>query len=727
MATNFTERGAHNRSKEKAHFLASFHRYKSLLARKWWIPALCVVTGLVSVWSLSWYGPPTFVSVGRMIVSTKLATQETSAYSEEMNNFLGTQANLMQSDQVVRRALSRLAMDKRYRGAVSLARRAGAPVKLKVTITPKTSIFVLTGTGHDPQVTQTFVQYCMEEFMAVKGELRTRSSDVAMAGLGTEVERLEKTLAELDQAQMDFETTNSMALFEEQGNSIGNYLAALNQRLAALISELDLLQSLSLDQSLERWQQMGTALPIVDDLSRYGNSTPVGSSSVSELATDYLRAKQQMLLLKADQKEMGQYLQSKHPKMIAMDEEIARHQILLDIYREQGIEQLESRTNSLALQIKNLQREVKEWNLKALDTSKKLAEYHRLKAKSQRFESIYDHMVVTMESLDVNKETTPESMTIMERASSAEEGRPSLGRLMGGGGLVGLILGISMLMLMDRMDDRMASATELQEVFDEEVLAQIPRERSRRKQEIQLLMPDDTRHSYVESYRNLRSSLLYMTGVEKRPKTLLLTSSVPNDGKSVTASNLSITVASSGSRVLLVDADLRKGILHHRFDLPSGPGLCEVLSQKQSWKEAVVATRYPNLWLMRRGAVSHQSSELFLSPTMDKMIEEVSAAYDFVIFDTAPVMAADDVTSLAPQVDGVVFVVRADHTSARVAQAALQLLYQRQVRVLGMVFNAVRPRSGDYYYYYKYKDYYKAYPASGDGQGRKRDHEQVNA
>ncbi len=725
MATNLTERGAHNRSKEKAHFLASFHRYKSLLARKWWIPALCVVTGVVSVWSLSWYGPPTFRSVGRMIVSTKLATQETSAYTEEMNNFLGTQANLMQSDAVIRPALARVA--KLYPSAASLTRRAEVPVKLRVTITPKTSIFVLTGTGHDPQVTQAFIKYCMEEFTRVKGELRELSSNKVLGNMGDQVRQLERKLAELDQAQMDFETTNSMALFEEQGNRIGNYLAALNQRLAALTSELDLLQSLSLDQSLERWQEMGTALPIVDDLSRNGNPAQVGSSSVSELATDYLRAKQQMLLLKADKKELGRYLQDQHPKMTAMDEEIARHQILLEIYRDQGIEQLESRTNSLALQIKNLDREIKEWNIKALDISKKLAEYHRLKAASQRFESIYDHMFITTESLSMASDTTPESVATMEKASPPVETRPSMSRLMGGGGLVGLILGIGLLMLMDRMDDRMVSATELQEVFDEEILAQIPRERSVNKREIQLLTADDTRHSYVESYRNLRSSLLYMTGAEKRPKTLLLTSSVPNDGKSVTASNLAITVASSGSRVLLVDADLRKGVLHHRFDLESGPGLCEVLSKKQNWKDAVIATRYPGLWLMRRGAASHQSSELFLCPAMDKFIQEVAAAYDFVIFDTAPVMAADDVTSLAPQVDGVVFVVRAEHTSARVAQAALQLLYQRQVRVLGMVFNAVRPRSGDYYYYYKYKDYYKSYPDSGDGKGHKRDHEEVKA
>ena len=79
-------------------------------------------------------------------------------------------------------------------------------------------------------------------------------------------------------------------------------------------------------------------------------------------------------------------------------------------------------------------------------------------------------------------------------------------------------------------------------------------------------------------------------------------------------------------------------------------------------------------------------------------------------------MAADDVTSLAPHLDGVLFVIRAEYTSARVARAALELLYQRQVRVLGLLFNAVRPGTGDYYYYHKYKDYYHRYPSTGTGE-----------
>ena len=96
---------------------------------------------------------------------------------------------------------------------------------------------------------------------------------------------------------------------------------------------------------------------------------------------------------------------------------------------------------------------------------------------------------------------------------------------------------------------------------------------------------------------------------------------------------------------------------------------------------------------------------------MDKFLKETIKEYDYVLIDTAPVMAADDVTSLAPLVDGVIFVIRAEFTSARVARAALDMLYQRKARVLGLVFNSVRATGSDYYYYYRYRDYYKTSPS----------------
>ena len=199
-----------------------------------------------------------------------------------------------------------------------------------------------------------------------------------------------------------------------------------------------------------------------------------------------------------------------------------------------------------------------------------------------------------------------------------------------------------------------------------------------------------------------------MTHAEPRPRTLLVTSSVPGDGKSLTATNLAITMAMGGSRVLLVDADLRKGNLHSRLNLENNGGFTQVFLQNTDWRQAVQQTALKNLSLLPRGATTQRSSEFFIGPVMEKFLQESNKEYDYVLIDTAPVMAADDVTSLAPRVDGVIFVVRAEYTSARVAHAALNMLYQRKANVLGLVFNSVHVSTGDYYYYYRYQDYHKA-------------------
>src|SRR5438876_8218230 len=199
--------------------------------------------------------------------------------------------------------------------------------------------------------------------------------------------------------------------------------------------------------------------------------------------------------------------------MIALTEEVARRERLLDIFRQQSADQLESRKGSLALQIQNLEKDVKEWDAKTLEISRKTAEYQRLKSKSQRIQALYDRLVATMQTLDVNKEISPESVTIMEKASPAFANRTALSKKLVIGALVGMGCAILLLLFLDRLDDRMNSFTELQDLFDESVLGQIPREKAKNiVGELGLMQPEDTRHAFVEAYRNLRSSLLYMDG-----------------------------------------------------------------------------------------------------------------------------------------------------------------------------------------------------------------------
>jgi polysaccharide biosynthesis transport protein len=697
----------HDRYAWRAHLISRINRLKNLLTTKWWLPVLGVAIGLGVENRMGHNEEPLYTSSGRMIVSIKLSIPEGSVYSEELNNFLGTQAALMQSGVVINRAYAAV--------AALFPDVAMKPVSMKVTVVPKTSIFLLQGTGDEPRYTQAFVQACMEEYVNLKKDMRAQTSDTTIAGLTEEVLRLKKELAQCDADIVAFQSSNSVVLLEEQGNSAGSYVAGLSQRLSGLKSEYSLLETLTLDQNLARQQRDAGNGQASGNGNDQASATPGGE----RMDSDYLKVKQELLQIKAQQEEMSQYLRPKHPKMIALDEEVARRERLLKMYKDESADKLEGYKNSLKLQIANLQKDVDEWDAKTLEIGRKTAEFQRLKGNAQRIQALYDRLLATMQTLDVNKEISPESVNIMEKASAPSPQRPDLQKKMTFGAMVGLACSLLLLVVIDRLDDRLNSSSEVTDLFDETVLGQIPRESALNSEgKMALLRPDDDRHSFLEAYRSLRSSLLYMAERGKVPKTVLVTSSVPNDGKSITSANLAITLANGGSSVLLIDGDLRKGSQHNRFDVEVGPGLSEALSQGMKWNELVRDTKIPRLFLLPRGAATQYSSELFLSGSIDILLKDAVSKFDFVVVDSAPVMAADDVTSLAPHVDGVIFVIRAEFTSARVAHAALESLYQRKVHILGLVFNAIRTSSLDYYHYYKYKDYYGSSVAARGGDSK---------
>ena len=184
---------------------------------------------------------------------------------------------------------------------------------------------------------------------------------------------------------------------------------------------------------------------------------------------------------------------------------------------------------------------------------------------------------------------------------------------------LGALAGVGILLLLDRIDDRMASFGEFQHHFTENVLGQIPREKTKGK--VSLLQPDDARHIFAESYRNIRSSIFFMPYEGPRPKTLLITSAVPNEGKSTISANLAITFALSGARTLLIDGDLRRGALREAFDISSKIGFSEVLKGEVNWQEVIVPTAYPSLFVLPRGKTLSQPSEHLLRESTDRLLQ----------------------------------------------------------------------------------------------------------
>jgi polysaccharide biosynthesis transport protein len=674
-----------------AAFITRLHRYKSLLLRRWWIPVLTICLGLFVEAFLIYQTPPQYQSTSKMMMAGKLNIAQGAVYSEDSVNFFGTQIQLIESAEV-------------RRSAESLVRSSHpelqpVPVEVFVLQKPRTSIFDLSAVGSSPEYTQAFLNAVMQKYLDFKKGLREDRGHEVTTGITEQLIQVEKDLRNSEDEMLEFQKQNNIGFIQEDSTSAAAYLVRLNQQYAQLKTEYALLNLLDLDQNLDRAQSK------MDSTGTQGGDTQQGLpfSDVGPEA-DYLKAKQQVQLLKAERDTLAKDLRPNHPKIIKLNDEVTKQERLIELFRADTLERLKTRRESIGKQMENLQGNIKEWEAKALDLSQRLAQFNRIKGKSDRLKTLYDRLTQNLKDIDVSQVVGNEDQfSIMEMATPPISVRPGLIKSLFIGFGVGALAGLGILLLLDRIDDRMASFSEFQHHFSENVLGQIPKEKVKGK--VDLLQPDDTRHVFAESYRNIRSSIFFMPYDGPRPKSFLVTSAVPSEGKSTVSANLAITMAHSGARTLLIDCDLRRGAIREAFGIDSKIGFSEVLKGEVSWREVVVPTAYDTLFVLPRGKTLGQPSEHLLRDSTDALLKEIYQYYDYIIIDSSPVLAADDTTSLAPKIDATLFVVRLAYTSARLTKKALELLYNRQVNVPGVILNFVDTSLPEYYYY-QYSEYY---------------------
>ncbi|WP_077302665.1 CpsD/CapB family tyrosine-protein kinase [Virgibacillus pantothenticus] len=202
-----------------------------------------------------------------------------------------------------------------------------------------------------------------------------------------------------------------------------------------------------------------------------------------------------------------------------------------------------------------------------------------------------------------------------------------------------------------------------------------------------------------EQYRTIRTNIDFAS-VDKEIRTLLITSSGPGEGKSMTAANLAVVYAQQGKKVLLIDADLRKPTVHYTFRLDNLRGLSNLLVGENSLEQVVQQSDVDYLDVMSCGPIPPNPSELLASQKMEQLLETLKATYDIVIFDTPPVLAVTDAQILANIVDGSILVVRSKHTEIEGAQKAVESLKPARAKLLGTVLNGREKKQSNYYYYY---------------------------
>jgi polysaccharide biosynthesis transport protein len=671
-------------------------RFVGSLKKWWWVSVITTGVGIsLAAWNDS-KKAPAYISVGRMMVSGRIAMPEGSVYSEELNNFYGTQSELMQSAEVRRRAVARV--------ETLHPELQASSVSLSVSQQQGTSFFALQAIGDKGDYTQVYLNACMDEYIRFRREMQSMTHDTALTSITDEVLDLQKKLEAGNEDLLNFQKTNDVVFLDQDGNAAGRYLARLNERLTELKREFQLLSQLTLDQALERRAQASPASGESANPSGETASFPVGAEA------DYIKAKQQLQMLRVEKARRSQFLRPRHPIVLDLDAKISHQEKLIELNKELSLAQIANQRETIRTEIESVEASIKEQKGRALELQRRIEEYEGLKGKVEREKALSDKLLAGIQGITMNKSLNPDVVQIMEPASAPIATKLGLGKDLAVGGIAGLLFGLGLLFLSMLLDDRIVSADELQERFNEELLGQIPKEAL--KGRLSVLALGEKQHVFAESYRNLRSTLHFMSFEDVRPKTLLVTSAVPGEGKSTVAANLAITIAAGGSKTLLIDGDLRKGVAHEYFSLEASPGLSSVLAEAIPWRSAVCATELEGLSVLPRGKVISGTSEHFLSQHTDQLLKDIYGEYDCIIIDSAPVLANDDTASLAPKIDATVFVVRAGVSSSRLTRSALDALRRRQVNVLGLVLNAADGKSAEYYYYHKYGEYYAQAGAS---------------
>lgn len=263
---------------------------------------------------------------------------------------------------------------------------------------------------------------------------------------------------------------------------------------------------------------------------------------------------------------------------------------------------------------------------------------------------------------------------------------------------VGIILGFALALLIEILDDRVNSPEDSERVLRLPNLGHVPLVE---ELGLRLIRDISSFSPLMESYRSLRTNLNF-AAVGHEVNVLLITSSVPSEGKSTTAANLAMAMALDGKRVIIVDADLRRPSQHKLFKVESSPGLTDLLVESHRIEDVLQPTNVENVWLVPAGSPPPNPAELLGSVAMQRVLESLKGRADIILLDTPPTLLVSDTIVLSSLADGILLVVSYGDTKKASVRRSAELLRRSGTPLLGTVLNRMSGPGGGYYYYYGY-------------------------
>lgn len=369
-------------------------------------------------------------------------------------------------------------------------------------------------------------------------------------------------------------------------------------------------------------------------------------------------------------------------------------------------------------QLKALQQQINELEGKAKQYPAVEQDLLRLTRDVKVNNELYTNLLNSFQQLRLVKEGKVGNVRIVDSAVTPESAiKPQRGRILGTAGLLGLLAGLGLAYLRNRLRPGIKSADQIEQEIGLNVFATVPKSATQlaleadakaKKPGTHLLATVKSDDAAIESLRSLTTSLKFAM-LDAANRIVLVTGPTPGVGKSFTTANFAAVLAAAGKRVLLVDADLRKGHVHQMFGLERGLGFSELIAGSHSLAQVLHSQVAPGLDFISTGAMPPNPAELLMSPATSHLLQSLEAQYDIVLIDTPPVLAVADTAVIAPQAGTVFLVTRAEQSTLGEVQEAIKRLSQAGVTVKGGIFNGLDLSKRRYGYGYGYGYKYGRY------------------
>jgi capsular exopolysaccharide synthesis family protein len=345
--------------------------------------------------------------------------------------------------------------------------------------------------------------------------------------------------------------------------------------------------------------------------------------------------------------------------------------------------------------------------LDSMDLDRKSGDYKILQRDYDANQELFKSLLEQQKNLTVVANSRANNVRLMDRAEvpgapiSPNPRRDWLTAI-----LAGLTIALGLAFGIEYLDDTVKTPEDVTRRLKLPLLGLVPGVRGSRVPVLTETVP----HDFGESFRSLRTSLVFTSGSEGT-RVIAVTSSQPLEGKTTTAANLALALALGGSRVLLIDADMRRPGLHKTIGVANHVGLSHLLVGQSRVREVIQRTAEPNLYVISAGRTPPNPSELLASERMNVFVANLThGPFDWVVIDTPPVLAVTDAVIIAQKVGSVVFVIGSEMTRRVHAERALETLQNGRARGIGVVLNRVDFDRNKYYYSryygYQYKSYY---------------------